>query len=153
MLSGYNGSAFADVATTTYANQVYSETTDPHYPGVTLASPTLYVLYSVATASVAAPTATITVSGPATVSPGLQATYTAAEATSNGFPFIGHTFTYSVSSASLGSINSSTGVLSGAATGGLGSVNATDSAVATFTGTLSVADSTARPGTTGLSEQ
>jgi hypothetical protein len=152
LLSGYNASAFADVASTTYANKTYSETTDPHYPGVTLASPTLYVLYSVATASVATPTATVTVSGPATVSPGQQGTYTAAEATSNGFPFIGHTFTYAVSSASLGTINSSTGVLSAAATGGLGNVNATDSAVATFSGTLSVADTTARPGTTGLSE-
>ena len=153
LISGYANSAFGDVANTTYASKTYSETTDPHYPGITLAAKTLYVLYAVPTANVATPTAMITVSGPATVSLGQQATYTATEATANGFPFFGHSFTYALSSATLGTINPSTGVLSAATTGGAGDVNATDSAVATFSGTEAVADSTARPGTTGLTEQ
>ncbi len=153
LISGLNNNAFGDVATTTFANGTYGETTDAHYPGITLASPTIYVLYTVPTANVAKPTAVVTINGPATVGPGAQATYTASEATVNGFPFLGHTFTYGVTSAALGTINSSTGVLTGASIGGLGGVTAYDNAVPSYSGTLSVTVSTTRPGAAGLSEQ
>jgi len=154
-ISGYNASAFDDVAAETYANGTYSTSANVHYPGITLASQTLYVLYSVPTAKAATPAATVTVAGPASVGAGAVGTYTASETTPNGFPFFGHTFVFGVSSPALGTIASSSsgGALTGAAIGGAGSVTATDAAVSTFTGSESVAVTSARPGVTGLSEQ
>jgi hypothetical protein len=151
LLSGYNANTWDDVSTMTYAAGAFTETTDPHYPGITLAAATNYVLYSVPTSAVATPTATVTVSGPASVGTSGQATYTASETTANGFPFFGHTFTYAVSAAALGTIGASTGVLTVGA-GGIGNVTATDAAVSSFSGALSVSAVSARPGTAGLTE-
>ncbi len=151
MIAGYQASNWNDVAATTYASGTTTETTNPKYPGITLASQTLYVIYTVPTTSVATPTATVTVAGPATASVGTQATYTASETTPNGFPFLGHTFTFSAGAA-IGSITAA-GVLTPVATGGIGNVTATDAAVSSFTGIEAVTISSSRPGTTGLSEQ
>ncbi len=153
LLSGYAGSTWDDVAAMTYAGSAYSENTDPHYPGISLAAQTPYVLYSVPTASVAAPAATVNITGPASVGAASQATYVAAEATANGFPFLSHTFTYGLTSVSLGTIGASTGAFTAGGAGGIGNVTATDSAVGAFSGRLAVAVTTARPGASGLSEE
>jgi hypothetical protein len=152
LISGFNQNAWDDVAGTTFSGNAYGETTNPHYPGITLAAATLYVIYTVPSGNVAAPAATVTVSGPATVSSGTQAIYTASETTANGFPFLGHAFTFAMNSSSAGTLTPN-GVLMAGGVGGTANVTATDSAVAAFTGTLAIAISSARPGVSGLSEQ
>jgi len=156
LVTGYNNGAFNDVATTTYDGKSYTTAVDPRYSGLTRASQTLYVLYSVAAANVATPTAVITVAGPASVSTASTGTYSAAEATANGFPFFGKTYAFSVDNATLGTIVTQTGgltgVLTGGAVGGTGNVIATDALVGTFSGKLAVASTTSRPGTAGLTE-
>ncbi len=153
LISGFNANAFADVSTTTYANGTTSTATDVHYPGITLASPTIYVIYTVPTANVATPTATIAIAGPASAASGSTDTYVATETTSNGFPFLNRTFTYGVSSGALGTINPKTGVLVAGGVGGAGTVSATDTVVTSFTGTETVSIVSARPGVAGVTQQ
>jgi hypothetical protein len=153
LISGFNENAFADVSTTTYANGTTSTATNPDYPGITLASPTIYVIYKVPTANIVTPAATIAVAGPASVATGAQGTYAATETTTNGFPFFSRTFTYGVSSGALGTIVATSGVFTAGGAGGLGNITATDTAVSTFTGSLAISVASARPGATGLTEQ
>jgi hypothetical protein len=152
LLSGYNGSAYDDVATMIYAGGSYSETTDPHYPGITLGAPTNYVLYTVASGNVATPSAAITLTGPAAPGAGTPTTYAAAETTANGIPFLGHTFSYGATPASVGTIGASTGVFTGGGVGGSGTLSAADAAVAAYTGTLAITVSSARPGYAGFAQ-
>jgi len=156
LVTGYNNASFNDVASTTYDGTSYNTAVNVHYPGLTLAAQTLYVLYSVPTANVATPTSAITVTGPASVSTASQATYAATETTTNGFPFFLRTYAFSVDNATLGTIVTQTGGLSGVLTGGAigvaGNVIATDAVVSTFSGKLAVASTSSRPGAAGLAE-
>jgi hypothetical protein len=156
MVTGYNNASFNDVATTTYDGANFNTAVNTHYPGLTLASQTLYVLYSLPTANIATPASVVTVTGPASVSTASTGTYTAAEATANGFPFFSRTYAFSVDNANLGTIVTQTGgltgVLTGGAVGATGNVVATDAVVSAFSGKLAVAATSSRPGAAGLTE-
>jgi len=144
-LSGYNAGAYDDVAAESATGSTLTTTSDVHFPGVTLTSKTLYVLY--AGSALGSGDGTITVNGPAAAVPtGSTATFTAAEATANGFPYLARTFTYALDNPNAGAINASSGVFTAGATGAGATVTATDTSVATRTGTKAVSTASSRPG-------
>lgn len=144
-LSGYNNGAYDDIAAATAAATSVSTTTDVHFPGMTLASHTIYVFYALAT--LGSGDGTVTLSGPASAVPnGSTATFSASEATANGFPYLARAFTYSLDNPNAGTINASTGVFTAGGTGAGGNVTATDTAVTTRTGTKPVSTTSSRPG-------
>jgi len=146
------GSSFVDVDTTTYAGGAAVDAANTVYTGPTLAiGSTLYVFYSVPTASVATPPAiSTTITGPASVTSGSTATYTASqEANSGGFPYLyAGTLVWSVDNSQLGTI--SNGVLTGGGVSNVsGHVIATDSKHASITGSLAVSLLAGRPANAG----
>lgn len=143
---------FGDVDTATQSNGTISEAQNARYAGASLAGPSvLYAFYDVATANaLAVPAVSLTVTGPSSVVGGSQAQYSAAEADANGFPFLTSSSAFSVDSAALGTIDSTTGILtSSTANNIIGHVIATDLRTATISGSLVVTVLSSRPATAG----
>jgi hypothetical protein len=144
--------SFGDIDTATEANGTISEAQNPAYAGVSLAGPSvLYAFYRVPSANaLAVPAVTVSVAGPSSVVGGSQAQYSAAEIDANGFPFLTSSYSFSVDSAALGTIDAATGILtSPTANNIIGHVIATDLRTAAISGSLAVTVLSARPATAG----
>ena len=102
------------------------------FPRMSLAAPTgggtLYAFYTEPSGEAGGPSPVITVATAATQPVGMfvTATFTASEASSNGFPYLDPSFTFSLDDSSLGTVNSSTGVFTAGAVDGAGHIIATD---------------------------
>jgi len=143
---------FGDIDTASEANGSISESQNPAYAGVSVAGPSiLYAFYLVPAAkALAAPTVTLSVLRPSSVTVGSVTRYSAAEADANGFPFLGSAYKFSVDSAALGTIDATTGILTAStANNNPGHVVATDLQTAALTGSLAVTVLSSRPATTG----
>jgi hypothetical protein len=152
-LAGF-GTTVDDVDTVTVASG--TATTDPNlaYSRMSLANNTFYAFYSEpSTVASAPPTPVVTVATTATNPLPMQssATFSASEKEPNGFPFLDATFAFSVDNGSLGTINSSTGILSTGPVDGSGNVVATDTTTGRGNphGSAAVTVSSQRPGNAG----
>lgn len=149
-LEGFNNSSYDDVATMSYAGGKYAQpASDANFPGATLASNTEYVLYTHTGTQTGDGTVTVNAPSPATT--GTPVTVTASEATANGFPYLGRSFTFSLDNPSAGSIDPNTGVFTPSATGGSATVTATDKTVTSRKGTASITGTSSRPAASGQS--
>jgi hypothetical protein len=145
---------FGDIDTATEASRTISEAQNPAYAGVSLAGPSvIYAFYSVPAANaLEVPAVIVSVAGPSSVVGGSQARYSAAEVDANGFPFLTSSYSFSVDSAALGTIDATTGILtSSTANNIIGHVIATDLRTAAISGSLAVTVLSARPATAGNS--
>jgi len=150
-LAGFGTNGFMDVDTVTWAAGgsnvgVATEDNNNAYANASSAIKALYGFYIVPLANAApAPTLIAAATGPATVEAGTTAQYGATESDGNGFPVLGHAFTFSVDNPAMGTITPA-GLLSAGATDTNGNVVATDTTIATATpGKLPVHVSSARP--------
>lgn len=149
-LAGFNAGSFDDVAVLTYASGTYTTTTDPNFPGATLASSTQYTFYDVPAATALPGDGTVTVHGPSNgVATGSTFTFTATEATANGFPYLGRAFAWTSDNPSAGTIDPNTGVFTPSPRGGNANITATDKQVAARKGTAPVISTSARPAANG----
>ncbi|HEY0613222.1 MAG TPA: hypothetical protein VGC96_01220 [Candidatus Elarobacter sp.] len=153
-LAGYNAGAFDDVAVVSYASGTYTTTADPNFPGATLASSTEYKFYDAPAATALPGDGTVTVHGSSSsASTGSTITFTASEATANGFPYLGRGFTFTSDNPSAGTIDPNTGVFTPSPRGGNATITATDKQVAARKGTTTVAATSARPAADGTTAQ
>jgi hypothetical protein len=128
-LAGY-GTAFDDVDTVTYAAGAATSDLNIAYPRMSLATPpggTLYAFYTTSSPT-PVPTPVITVTNPSGNPVGMfgTTTFTASEASPNGFPYLDPTFAFALDNISLGTINGSTGAFTAGAVDGAGNVTVTD---------------------------
>ena len=154
-LAGF-GTSFDDVDTVTYAGGQATSDLNIAYPRMSLATPpggTIYAFYTEPAASAsAAPTPVITVT-PAPANPVPMfgtATFSASEASPNGFPYLDTTFTYALDNNTIGSITPA-GVFTAGAADGVGNVTATDTTAGRGNphGAGQVTVTSQRPGNTG----
>jgi hypothetical protein len=131
-LAGF-GTAPDDVDTVTWANNVATSDLNVAFSRMSLAaaaSPgTFYAFYtepSGEAGGVPGPVITTSTTSAQPIPMFGTATFTGLETETNGFPYLDPSFTYSVSDASLGSIDPSTGFFAAGAVDGAGSINATD---------------------------
>jgi hypothetical protein len=154
-LAGY-GTAFDDVDTVTFAGGTAMSDQNIKYPRMSLATPpggTLYAFYTEPPPSPDnPPTPVITVVNTTANPVGMfgSATFSASEASPNGFPYLDATFTYALDNISLGTITPS-GAFTAGAVDGAGNITATDTTPGrgSPTGKGQVTVSSQRPGNKG----
>jgi len=142
--NGGTAPGFDDVAAASFANGAYTTTSDPTFPGLTLASQTEYVMYG--HAGTYTGDGTIALNAPSTMAS--PTTITPTETTVNGFPYLQRSFTFSLTG-NAGSVNPTTGTsttFTPAAPGGVGTLTATDTQVTSRSATATITAASARPG-------
>jgi hypothetical protein len=130
-LAGF-GTAFDDIDTVTFAGGTATSDLNIAYPRMSLATPpggTVYAFYTEPSGSaggVPAPVFTATTPAATPVPMFGTAQFSATESSPNGFPYLDPTFTFSLSDASLGTIDPATGLFTAGAVDGAGTVNVAD---------------------------
>ena len=155
-LAGF-GTSFDDVDTVTFAGGLATSDLNIKYPRMSLATPpngTIYAFYTEPPPSPdPAPIPVITVV-PAVPNPiGMfgSTTFSASEASPNGFPYLDATFTYALNNATLGKIDPATGVFTAGPLDGTSTITATDTTAGRGnpTGSGPVSVTSQRPGNLG----
>jgi hypothetical protein len=151
-LAGY-GTHFDDVDTVTYAGTTATSDLNVAWPRMSLAANTLYAFYTEPQAEAGVPSPVIAVHSSASGAVGMfgTATFTAAEADANGFPYLDPAFAYALDTAALGTISASTGAFTAGAVDANGHVVATDTTSGRGNphGSAAVSVSSQRPGYAG----
>ncbi|HTD37702.1 MAG TPA: hypothetical protein VK669_09315 [Candidatus Limnocylindrales bacterium] len=151
-LAGY-GTHFDDVDTVTYNGTTATSDLNVAWPRMSLASNTLYAFYTEPQAEAGTPAPVVTVGTNASGPIGMfgTATFTASEADANGFPYLDPSFTFSLDTAALGTINASSGAFTAGAVDATGHVVATDTTAGRGSphGSGAVSVSSQRPGYAG----
>ncbi|MBV8078763.1 MAG: hypothetical protein JO186_00125 [Actinobacteria bacterium] len=152
---GNSITSFNDVDTVTWSNGTATEDENVAYPRTSLASNTYYDLYTVPQANAASGPGTValtvTQATPGAIPAFGTSTFTVSELGQFGFPYLDPAPSFALDNAALGTIGTTSGVLTA------GTVDATGHVVATETttgrgspqGKLAVAVSSQRPGYSG----
>jgi hypothetical protein len=155
-LAGY-GTSFDDVDTVTFSSAGATSDLNTAFARMSLADPTsgtLYAFYAEPSSEAGGvPGPVITVATASTLPVGMlgTATFTASEAESNGFPYLDPSFTFALDNATIGSLNSSTGVFTARYIDGAGTITVTDPTAGRGNphGSTQVTVSSQRPGNVG----
>lgn len=155
-LAGF-GTSFDDVDTVTFAAGLATSDLNIKYPRMSLATPpngTIYAFYTEPPPSPDVPPAPVITVVPAVPNPiGMfgSTTFSASEASPNGFPYLDTTFTYALNNATLGKIDPATGVFTAGPLDGTSTITATDTTAGRGnpTGSGPVSVTSQRPGNLG----